>query len=145
MQPPAGPPVWTALKARPSTIPPPMSNTISRSVVPIGTSMSPVLTTRPASAKTFVPLLVAVPIEANQSPPLRMIGATLANVSTLLMSVGRSHRPATAGYGGRGTGVPRPPSIEAISAVSSPHTNAPAPSRTSTSNENSVSRIELPR
>ena len=57
MQPPAGPPVWTALKARPSTIPPPMSNTISRSVVPIGTSTRPVLTTRPASAKTFVPLL----------------------------------------------------------------------------------------
>ena len=106
MQPPAGPPVWTALNARPSTIPPPMSYTISRSVVPIGTSTRPVFTTRPARAKTFVPLLVAVPIAANQSPPLRMMGATLANVSTLLMSVGRSHRPAHAGYGGRGRGVP---------------------------------------
>ena len=69
----------------------------------------------------------------------------LANVSTLLMSVGRSHRPATAGYGGRGVGVPRPPSMEAISAVSSPHTNAPAPSRMSTSKPNSVSITAAPR
>ena len=137
MQPPAGPPVCTALNARPSTMPPPMSNTISRRVVPIGTSTSPVFTTRPARAKTLVPLLVAVPIAANQSPPLRMMGAMLANVSTLLMSVGRPQSPDTAGYGGRGLGVPRPPSMDAMSAVSSPHTNAPAPSRTSTSNANS--------
>ena len=58
----------------------------------------------------------------------------LAKVSTLLISVGLPHSPETAGYGGRGRGVPRPPSTEAISAVSSPHTNAPAPRRTSTSN-----------
>src|SRR3954453_23876330 len=122
-QPPDGPPVWTHLNARPSTIPPPMSKTISRSVAPIGTSTRPVFTTRPASAKTLVPLLVAVPIPAYHSPPLRMIGATLAYDSTLLISVGRPHSPETAGNGGRGRGVPRPPSIEAISAVSSPHTN----------------------
>src|SRR3954470_5325723 len=106
-QPPEGPPVWTHLKARPSTIPPPMSKTISRSVAPIGTSTSPVLTTRPASAKTFVPLLVFEPMPAYQSPPLRMIGATLAYDSTLLISVGLAHRPDTAGNGGRGRGVPR--------------------------------------
>ena len=68
-----------------------------------------------------------------------------AKVSTLLISVGRPRRPDTAGYGGRGRGVPRPPSIDAISAVSSPHTNAPAPSRTSTSNENWVSITDGPR
>ena len=39
MQPPDGPPVWTALNARPSGAPPPISNTISRSVIPIGTSL----------------------------------------------------------------------------------------------------------
>ena len=139
MQPPAGPPVWTALNGRPSTMPPPMPYTMSRSDVPIGTSTRPVLTTRPASAKTFVPLLFSVPMPANHAAPLRMIGATFAKVSTLLISVGRPRRPDTAGYGGRGRGVPRPPSIDAISAVSSPHTNAPAPSRTSTSNENWVS------
>src|SRR6476469_3132149 len=101
-QPPDGPPVWTHLKARPSTIPPPMSKTISRSVAPIGTSTSPVLTTRPARAKTLVPLLLVVPRPAHPSPPLRMIGATLAYDSTLLISVGRPHRPETAGKGGRG-------------------------------------------
>ena len=59
----------------------------------MGTSMRPVFTIRPASAKTLVPLLVAVPMPANQSPPLRMMGAMLAKLSTLLMSVGRCHRP----------------------------------------------------
>ena len=41
-------------------------------------------------------------------------------------------QPAFGGIGGRGRGVPRLPSTDAISAVSSPHTNAPAPSRIST-------------
>ena len=44
--------------------------------------------TLPARAKTLVPLLLAVPRLAYQSPPLRMMGAMLASVSTLLMSVG---------------------------------------------------------
>src|SRR5665647_3791891 len=115
MQPPDGPPVWTALNGRPSTIPPPMSYTISRRVIPIGTSTRPVLTMRPARAKTLVPLLLPRPIAAYHSGPLRRIVGTLANVSTLLMSVGQSHRPWTAGYGGRGRGVPRRPSTEAVS------------------------------
>ena len=42
--------------------------------MPIGTSTRPVLTTLPARAKTLVPLLFSVPMPANQSPPLRMIG-----------------------------------------------------------------------
>ena len=46
-----------------------------------------------------------------------MIAGTLARVSTLLIAVGRPHRPRTDGYGGRGDGLPRRPSIEAINAV----------------------------
>ena len=64
---------------------------------------------------------------AYHSPPLRMMGAILANVSTLLMRVGCPNSPSIAGYGGRGRGVPRLPSTDAINAVSSPQTNAPAP------------------
>ena len=73
---------------------------------------------------------------ANQSAPRAMIAGMLANVSTLLISVGLPHRPDSGGYGGRGRGCPRLPSIEAISAVSSPHTNAPAPMRRSMRNWN---------
>ena len=47
-----------------------MSKTISRSVMPMGTSTSPVFLTLPASAKTLVPLLPSVPIAANQSAPV---------------------------------------------------------------------------
>ena len=88
MHPPEGPPVCTALNLRPSGMPPPISKMISRSVMPMGTSISPVFCTRPASAKTFVPLLFSVPMRANQSPPLRRMGGMLANVSTLLIKVG---------------------------------------------------------
>ena len=88
MHPPDGPPVCTALNVPPSTMPPPMSKTISPSVMPSGTSTRPELTTRPASANTLVPVLGGRPIPAYQAPPLRMIGAMLANVSTLLISVG---------------------------------------------------------
>ena len=44
------------------------------------------------------------------------------------MLVGLPQRPLTAGNGGRVRGMPRLPSIEAMSAVSSPQTKAPAPS-----------------
>ena len=47
----------------------------------MGTSISPVLFTRPAKANTLVPLLFSVPIPANQAAPLRRMGATLAKVS----------------------------------------------------------------
>ena len=43
MQPPEGPPVCTALNCLPSGMPPPMSKMISRSVMPMGTSIRPVL------------------------------------------------------------------------------------------------------
>src|SRR6266567_2814428 len=106
--PPDGPPVCIALNWRPSTTPPPISSTTSRTVMPRGTSISPVLLTLPARAKTLVPRLFSVPYWAYHAPPWFTIGAILANVSTLLMSVGLAHRPAWAGYGGRGWGSPRP-------------------------------------
>ena len=65
-----------------------MSKMISRSGIPIGTSMRPVFVIAPASAKTFVPRLFGVPIFANHSGPLRRIVGMFASVSTLLMSVG---------------------------------------------------------
>ena len=92
-----------------------------------------------------MPLLVSVPILANQAEPLVMITGMLAQVSTLLIIVGLPQRPLTAGNGGRGIGMPRLPSKDCSRAVSSPHTKAPAPSRISMSNEKSVPRILSPR
>ena len=65
--------------------------------MPSGTSIKPVLLTLPASANTLVPRLFSVPWLAYQSPPCATIGATLAYVSTLLMSVGLPHSPNSAG------------------------------------------------
>ena len=96
--------------------------------IPIGTSTSPPRLILPAIAKTLVPLLFAVPRLLNACAPFSTIQGTLAKVSTLLMLVGQSHRPLTAGKGGRTRGMPRLPSIEAMRAVSSPQTKAPAPS-----------------
>ena len=82
----------------------------------------------PVSANTLVPFDFSVPKPAYQSAPLVIIAATLPKVSTLLIFVGFPQSPATAGNGGLGRGIPRLPSIDAINAVSSPQTNAPAPS-----------------
>ena len=61
-----------------------------------------------------------MPIFAYSSPPIRrMIGAFIS-VSTLLISVGPWYRPWTAGNGGFRRGLPRLPSSESSSAVSSP-------------------------
>src|SRR5512140_4034988 len=92
--------------------------------VPIGTSTRPVLLTLPTSEKPFVPALFALPVSVYQAGPFMTMGATLYQVSTLLMFVGLPHRPFWAGKGGRGRGLPAWPSSEAISAVSSPQTNA---------------------
>ena len=129
-QPPDGPPICTALMRRPSAAPPPIFSTMSRNVVPIGTSISPPRRIFPARAKTLVPLLLAVPNAANFSAPCRTIQGARASVSTLLISVGLPHRPDSAGKGGRRRGNPRRPSTDEIRAVSSPQTNAPAPSTT---------------
>ncbi len=144
MQPPEGPPVWAALKALPPGMPPPMSKTSSPRVMPMGTSTRPVLVTLPERAKTLVPLLFSVPMAANHSQPLRMMWRMVARVSTLLITEGLPHSPLTAGKGGLGRGWPRRPSTEAMSAVSSPQTKAPAPMRSSTSKLKEVSKMFLP-
>ena len=128
MHPPEGPPVSTPLQARSPGIPPPISNMISRRVMPIGTSMSPALLTAPARDRVLVPLLLPMPIELYQSPPRFIMADRLAKVSTLFMFVGLDQSPALAGNGGLVLGIPLCPSIEAMSAVSSPQTKAPAPS-----------------
>ncbi len=100
MQPPDGPPICTALYALPSGIPPPMSKTTWRIVVPMATSTRPVWVTLPERAKTLVPLLVSVPTAAKASGPIVMRCGMLASVSTLLMMVGLPNSPWTAGKGG---------------------------------------------
>ncbi len=69
----------------------------------------------------------------------------LANVSTLFIIVGLPHNPFSAGNGGLFLDIPRPPSIEAINAVSSPQTNAPAPNLISISKLKSVPKIFFPK
>ena len=73
-----------------------------------------------------------------------MMVGTLASVSTLLMTVGLPNRPDWIGYGGRGRGMPRLPSMLCIRAVSSPHTNAPAPILMMMSSEKPLSRMLSP-
>ena len=75
-----------------------------------------------------MPALLVLPVSVNQAGPLETIGAMLYQVSTLLMFVGLPYRPFWAGNGGRDRGRPEWPSSDAMSAVSSPHTKAPAPS-----------------
>ncbi len=93
----------------------------------MGTSISPVLATSPVMAKVLVPGLVFVPTARKASAPFNRIKGTLAKVSTLFILVGFPQYPDCAGKGGLSLGIPRSPSMEAIRAVSSPHTKAPAP------------------
>src|SRR3989304_5835201 len=127
-QPPDGPPVWTALKAFPSGIPPPISNIISRKVIPMGTSMRPQLLIFPVRANTAVPRDFSVPMLLNHLAPRRIIWATQAQVLTLLSRVGLSQSPSSVVRGrGKGFGIPRRPSMDRTRAVDSPQTKAPAP------------------
>src|SRR5579871_3513129 len=144
MQPPEGPPVCTAFTGFPLAPPPPMSYTKFLIGVPRGISTSPVFCTFPTSENTFVPALLALPVCVNHEGPLITIGAILHQVSTLLMFVGLPHNPFCAGNGGRGRGLPATPSRDAISAVSSPRTNAPAPSTRSMLNLNPRRRMFSP-
>ena len=68
----------------------------------------------------------------------RDVGEGLDVVDQRRLAPQAADRPDTADAG---VGVPRRPSIEAISAVSSPQTNAPAPSRISTSKLKGVLQI----
>src|ERR1039458_3025322 len=106
MHPPEGPPVCTALMCFPPGPPSPTSYMKVLSGVPMGTSTRPVLVILPTSEKTLVPALLALPVSLNQPAPLETMGATLYQVSTLLMLVGASHSPFCAGNGGRGRGRP---------------------------------------
>src|ERR1043165_1945368 len=96
--------------------------------VPSGISTRPVFFTFPTSEKTLVPELFGLPVSLNHAGPRITMGAMLYQVSTLLMLVGLPHSPFGGGNGGRGRGLPATPSSEAINAVSSPQTKAPAPS-----------------
>ena len=124
--------------------PPQMSSIIVRIGSPIGTSTNWEFFTLPVTAKTLVPFDFSVPLLEYHSAPFSKIGDTAANVSTLFMDVGLPQSPLTDGYGGRGIGDPRLPSIEAINAVSSPHTKAPAPRRISASKQKPDPRILSP-
>jgi hypothetical protein len=118
---------------------------MSLSGMPMGISMSPVFLILPVRAMTLVPLLFS---EADRSIPLRTVhddGGILAKVSTLLITVGLPHKPLLAGKGGLGRGMPRSPSMEAIKAVSSPQTKAPAPSLTLIFSPKSLSKSLSPR
>ncbi|MBT9165978.1 MAG: hypothetical protein DDT25_00642 [Chloroflexi bacterium] len=145
IQPPEGPPVCTDLNALPRGIPPPISKIMSRNEVPIGTSTSPLLAILPVRAKTAVPRLFSVPIWENHCAPSSIITGTAARVLTLLILDGFPSSPEAAGNGGRGRGMPRRPSIEAIKAVSSPQTKAPAPSLISISKSNPEPSMFFPR
>ena len=81
----------------------------------------------------------------NQSAPLFIITGIFARVSTLLTFVGYPLYPCSAGNGGFVVGSPLCPSIEWISAVSSPHTNAPAPYFISISNSKPELNIFVPK
>ena len=84
----------------------------------------------PHTENSFVPVLFGLSARPNflyHSAPLFRMCGTAASVSTLLIVVGWPNSPATAGKGGLMRGLPRRPSSEFISAVSSPQMYAPAP------------------
>ncbi len=145
IQPPDGPPVCTALIFTLPTGPPPMPLMISSMVMPIGTSTKPVFLILPTRLNILVPELFFVPIFANSGAPRSMMTGMFAQVSTLLMAVGLPSIPFCTGNGGRWRGSPIFPSTDCINAVSSPHTNAPAPLTRLMSKENWVPRMFSPR
>ena len=93
---------------------------ISRDGMPSSISKLPGFVTLPDTDTSFVPVEPWTPSSAYSSPPISMIAGTVASVSTLLMSVGPWYRPWLAGNGGLRRGLPRLPSSESSSAVSSP-------------------------
>ena len=70
MQPPDGPPVCTALNCLPSGMPPPISWMISRSVIPMGTSIRPVFVD-PAGQREHLGALAL--LRADGGEPLRAV------------------------------------------------------------------------
>src|ERR1700739_989441 len=92
----------------------------SSTEIVISISYTPGLLILPQAEINLVPVLFPTPIFAYSSPPSLIIGTTAAMVSTLFTTVGQSHKPLIAGNGGLMRGLPRLPSSDSISAVSSP-------------------------
>src|SRR3546814_11924379 len=113
-------------------MPPPRSSGISRALVPIGNSNTPVRFARPDTPYSLVPPSLDLPCDRplNQSAPCTTIGAMLHSDSTLLTTVGRPQAPEICGNGGLARGFAWRPSSELISAVSSPQLYRPAPACT---------------
>ena len=74
-----------------------------------------------------------------------MMPGTLAKVSTLLRMVGLAQRPCSTVRGGLVRGMPRLPSMEAVRALPSPQTKAPAPWFTWSRKSKPLPRIFSPR
>src|SRR3990172_5643436 len=98
---PDGPPHRTARISLPGTGPPAHTSITWRSAVPNGTSYTPGARTAPDTHTSFVPGNSGVPHPPNASAPSVTISGRLQSVSTLLMTVGRPHSPASTGNGGR--------------------------------------------
>jgi hypothetical protein len=81
----------------------------------------------PQAEISLVPVDLPIPIFAYALPPSFTIGTTAAIVSTLLTTVGQSHKPFTAGKGGLILGLPLLPSSDSSNAVSSPQISASVP------------------
>ena len=131
------PPGMIALNLRPGSGPPQRSYRKSLNGKPIGDFVvaGPLRccrTPRRASCRCSSGCRRAPNFLYQSAPLFRMCG-TAASVSTLLIVVGWPNTPATAGNGGLMRGLPRRPSSEFISAVSSPQMYAPAPLCTWTS------------
>src|SRR6185369_17849290 len=96
---------------------------------------------------SLVPVLLGFPRHSDlyHAAPRLMMCGTAASVSTLLIVVGMPNTPDTAGNGGLMRGLPRFPSSEFMSAVSSPQMYAPAPRCTHTLTVLPVPIAFLPR
>ena len=92
-----------------------------------------------------MPVEFSTPMRAYSSPPIFMMCGTVMSVSTLLMSVGPWNSPWLAGNGGLRRGLPRRPSSESSSAVSSPQMYAPAPRCTTRLRSKPEPRMFVPR
>ena len=101
--------------------------------------------TLPVRANAFVPGLFSGPILRYHAAPLSIIIGTLAKVSTLFNTVGFANKPCSTVLGGFTRGIPLLPSIDAVSALPSPHTKAPAPLVICKWKEKSVPRMFSPR
>src|SRR5580704_8850473 len=110
----------------------------------IGTSYTPGRTTCPLTPTNFNPRDPPTPAFLYHSTPRTKICGTIANVSTLLITVGFCHKPATPGNGGLFRGSARCPSIASSSALSSPQMYPPGLTNTSSVKSDSLPRIFFP-